>query len=1055
MITQRTIRVRAADTLIIGPGVTVYFGGPYRFEIRGLLLAQGTQEDSIRFTTDTLTNTARWRGIRFLAAPNGCLMQYCVVENGYGAAPGDDRYGGGIECQNCSPHFENCSIRRCNAILDGGGVYCRDGGAPIFDRCEISDCYSRFGDGGGLFSRMASPRLTQCTVRGNRTPNNGGGIGVIVAPDTVKVTHCLIESNSAGTGGGLFLQGRRAPTAVQGSLIRGNSAQRGGGVFDTSGVVRFDRCQIDSNTANVGGGLYGTRARSVAVNCLWHSNEADSGGAVFDVEGQVSLDYCTLAHNRSQTAAVFGYTDTTDCATSIVAFTEEGAGIQLLSPYSVGIRGCDFFGNEAANFAGHVPSDIGRLTRVNIWRDSCDANFNLLIDPRFVNMANGNYRLSDSSHCLAAAGAWYDVNTDEDLDSLSRPWPATSRPDIGAYESRSNSPVVLLNGNVRGTFGPGVFYIGADIRVASQDTLTLLPGTRLMFITECTITINGLLRAIGTAQDSVVFASDTSHDYAYSWGGLILSSAATGCSLEYCRFTHGIPTGLRISHCDPVIEYCTIEGSADWRSTAGAVLCTSAQPRFRQCLFRHNFGTYSGGIYALSSHIVAEECTFFGNRSNATPYDGAGICLQASSAEVSRCTFQENIGGGGGAIGMTNTSTGTFTDCVFLHNGAQYGGAVYCRGTHPLFDRCMFTHNNSYRGGAIGLENSQARIVRCTLVADTSMYGNGEIHCVRSSPTITSCIMSYGIGSGIRFEHSPDAIIRNCDVYGNTLGGFASTYTMDDMPSGLGVLSGVNLRRDSCDGFFNISTDPLFADTAAADYHLTELSRCIDGGDAGLPPDPDSTLADIGAFSFAHATHPPALFYLIAPENDSTMTRDSSVVFIWHSSADPDVGDTLTYRLFMSSADTSLVFPITMDTSWTIEIADLPFPDGHAARWWVEAQSRIPHESTFSDTLSFRLAGPSGISDTDLLPRVFALHEAFPNPFNPACRLEFDLPRLSKIRLSVFDVQGRLVTVLADQSMEAGRHMVLFDGARLPSGVYFARAEARDWSQTRKLVLLK
>ena len=88
------------------------------------------------------------------------------------------------------------------------------------------------------------------------------------------------------------------------------------------------------------------------------------------------------------------------------------------------------------------------------------------------------------------------------------------------------------------------------------------------------------------------------------------------------------------------------------------------------------------------------------------------------------------------------------------------------------------------------------------------------------------------------------------------------------------------------------------------------------------------------------------------------------------------------------------------------------------------------------------------------LPTEFAL-SAFPNPFNPVTRIVFVLPRTAPVRLSVYDISGRLVQTLLDTRVEAGRHEVNFDGQALPSGIYFVQMRTESFMQTHKLVLLK
>ncbi|MCX6601707.1 MAG: T9SS type A sorting domain-containing protein [bacterium] len=80
---------------------------------------------------------------------------------------------------------------------------------------------------------------------------------------------------------------------------------------------------------------------------------------------------------------------------------------------------------------------------------------------------------------------------------------------------------------------------------------------------------------------------------------------------------------------------------------------------------------------------------------------------------------------------------------------------------------------------------------------------------------------------------------------------------------------------------------------------------------------------------------------------------------------------------------------------------------------------------------------------------------AYPNPFNPSATIRFSLPRRGEAELVVYDVTGREVSVLVDGVLVAGEHRVPFDGARLPSGIYFARLTAAGAQATQKLLLLK
>jgi photosystem II stability/assembly factor-like uncharacterized protein len=99
---------------------------------------------------------------------------------------------------------------------------------------------------------------------------------------------------------------------------------------------------------------------------------------------------------------------------------------------------------------------------------------------------------------------------------------------------------------------------------------------------------------------------------------------------------------------------------------------------------------------------------------------------------------------------------------------------------------------------------------------------------------------------------------------------------------------------------------------------------------------------------------------------------------------------------------------------------------------------------------------PIGISNQSSgIPKQYSLKQNYPNPFNPSTKIGFDLPAETNVRLSVFDVSGRLVAVLVNSYLKAGRYEINFKSEGYPSGVYFYRLETDGYNNTRKMILLK
>ena len=91
----------------------------------------------------------------------------------------------------------------------------------------------------------------------------------------------------------------------------------------------------------------------------------------------------------------------------------------------------------------------------------------------------------------------------------------------------------------------------------------------------------------------------------------------------------------------------------------------------------------------------------------------------------------------------------------------------------------------------------------------------------------------------------------------------------------------------------------------------------------------------------------------------------------------------------------------------------------------------------------------------ETLPREIALGQNYPNPFNPTTVIPFSLPVTMPVKLHVFDVTGRLVQVLLNETKSAGRHEITFKAGDLPSGVYFVTLDAGGKVFTKKISLLK
>ena len=114
------------------------------------------------------------------------------------------------------------------------------------------------------------------------------------------------------------------------------------------------------------------------------------------------------------------------------------------------------------------------------------------------------------------------------------------------------------------------------------------------------------------------------------------------------------------------------------------------------------------------------------------------------------------------------------------------------------------------------------------------------------------------------------------------------------------------------------------------------------------------------------------------------------------------------------------------------------------------ASSAPESMSTMQDAGALRLT-----KEQEEIPVEFVLDGNYPNPFNPMTTIRFGLPEASSVALTIYDLQGKEVTRLLDQQLDAGYHHISWNAGHLPSGVYFYRLDAGTFSDTGKMLLVK
>jgi len=88
-------------------------------------------------------------------------------------------------------------------------------------------------------------------------------------------------------------------------------------------------------------------------------------------------------------------------------------------------------------------------------------------------------------------------------------------------------------------------------------------------------------------------------------------------------------------------------------------------------------------------------------------------------------------------------------------------------------------------------------------------------------------------------------------------------------------------------------------------------------------------------------------------------------------------------------------------------------------------------------------------------PKRFLLSQNYPNPFNPTTIIKYELPRQTKVRISVYDILGKEVNVLVDEIKPPGYYKIEFNASEYPSGVYIYQIQTEKFSDAKKMILVK
>ena len=573
-----------------------------------------------------------------------------------------------------------------------------------------------------------------------------------------------------------------------------------------------------------------------------------------------------------------------------------------------------------------------------------------------------------------------------------------------------------------------------------------------------------------------------------------------------------------------LITDCIIKDNRAHSSSEGVINVYRSSVEFKNCVISNNDGavmhigtedpsTYPANLIMDNVEVMNHSCVGCGNDAtisihNATTTlknvnihdnkvgsavtiwrDGedAQVELKIEDSDFIR-NHASTSGGSGGALRFSNLQLVRILNTTFSSDSSKTdGGAIYSWNTDSLFiDNSTFNGNVSTdgNGGAMTVKGDENSTLYCEIKNTTFENNSGgwggaiaafEPIDMNIDSVFATGNEASGNGGFIELCCGASVSITNSTIYNNETNNndlnvgdskltIKNSIIWKDKIGGGGTDATIEVTYSDVEGGFtgtgNIDANPIFCDTI--NYLIRDTSPCVGTGENG---------SNMGARGIG--CYRPSSFDWVSTALDTINITQSNLAdtytLQWSESTDAD-GDSIIYLLYArtgvnpaeevyDTTSTSLLIPYQEFLQKTFE--QIPMLSRATVKFSVGATDGFDTVMVMGDDRVVFVNRYEYLSTEGKgIPTEFVLHENYPNPFNPTTILRFDLPEVSNLTLTIYNMLGQKVKTFNMQSTPAGYHSVKWNatndyGDPVGAGVYLYQLQTKDFVKTRKMVLLK